>query len=865
MKGLVGQTLGAYRILEQIGRGGMATVFKAYQPALDRYVAIKILPPHLADEPGFAQRFKRDARAVAKLEHPHILAVYDSGRDNDLSYLVMRYVEAGTLKAQMGHPLDLDRVTDLIGQISEALDYAHEEGIVHRDIKPSNILMDREDWALLSDFGLAKMMEGSQQITETGVGLGTPDYMSPEQGMAERVDQRSDIYSLGVVLYEMLTGRVPYKADTPMAVVLKHIHDPLPLPRKINPNIPDAIERVVLKAMAKDPGDRFERARELAEALREAAKGVEISGIGLSRTSAPPISEASGEHPAPGLFRRTRRLLRVLPVALLIVVVGLLVTQIPIRVQIVGGRLEIVSIEQAADTNKPADEASDIPTAESTGLPQEGGLEREAPVIVASSEPNAQELGEFTFGSILFEDDFEDGDLFGWIQQGSGWSLVSEESGNTVLQGTGSENPGSFYELGTGNQPWTDYAVEFRVFLIEFGNPPFDRYFSVNVRDDGPGCDNYTWALSVGFATLSKATDCEYHTLRNSLGFRMAEGAWTNVRVEVVENFIKVVVDGTVAAEIFDPSDFHVSGGIAIGVPPTNTMWFDDIRVIELGGGAPPLSEMTVGGISPTDGVSTVWALPPQVDVQAWIEGVDEFKSLMEAVTDHPIGISIGESLDSVLDALCSGDAQVSFLDHWAYLKAADEGCAEAALVSIRFGLPTFSSQVVARKDSGIEDIADAAGKTFCRSDEASTSGWIVPRLLFLNAAIDPETSFTSIIDVGGHPQVIEALYLNQCQLGATFVDARAVAETGPDVYEQIVVVATTPDIPNPSIVFSPSLSSEDREAIVSAIMALRSDQMDLLENLFQVQGFDLIGDSDYDGLRDLIEAAGLTIDHFVE
>jgi len=266
----IGMTLGPYRILERIGRGGMATVHKAYQPALDRYVALKVLPAHLTDEPGFAERFRREARAVAKLEHPHILPIHDYGQEGELTYIAMRYVEGGTLKDLLGKPLELRLIVDLIGQIGGALDHAHEHGIVHRDVKPSNVLLDRGNWALLTDFGVARMVEATQELTGTGVGVGTPAYMSPEQGQGKKVDRRSDVYSLGVVLYEMLTGRVPFEAETPLAVVWKHVNEPLPLPRSINPEIPEAVERVVLKTMAKGPVDRFEKASLLASALRDA-------------------------------------------------------------------------------------------------------------------------------------------------------------------------------------------------------------------------------------------------------------------------------------------------------------------------------------------------------------------------------------------------------------------------------------------------------------------------------------------------------------------------------------------------------------------------------------------------------------------
>ncbi len=270
MDELIGRTLGKYRVLNQVGRGGMAVVFKAYQPSLDRSVAIKVLPPfYVKEDETFLKRFRREAQAVAKLRHPNILMVLDFGEQDDITYIVMEYVETGTLSDRLGQPLELDEIVKIINQVASAIDYAHDQGIIHRDIKPSNILLPKPQWPLLTDFGLAKMVGGTQ-ITQTGIMTGTPAYMSPEQGRGEKVDARTDIYSLGIVLYEMATGGVPFSAETPMSVVVKHIIDPLPLPRSRNPDLPESIERVILKALAKAPEDRFQRAGEMAVALQEA-------------------------------------------------------------------------------------------------------------------------------------------------------------------------------------------------------------------------------------------------------------------------------------------------------------------------------------------------------------------------------------------------------------------------------------------------------------------------------------------------------------------------------------------------------------------------------------------------------------------
>jgi WD40 repeat protein len=299
MEGLIGQTLGQYRIVEPIGEGGMATVYKAYQPGLDRYVAVKVLPPIHAKTPGFSERFVREAKAIAGLHHPNILPVYDFGQDDGYSFIVMRYIEgARTLRDVMAEPLSLEQIAGLMEQIAAALDHAHRQGVIHRDVKPANVLMD-EDWALLTDFGLAKMTEASVKLTGSGVGVGTPAYMSPEQGQGLEIDHRTDIYSLGIILFEMLTGKIPHEAETPFAIVLKRVTEPLPMPRSINPGIPEPVERVILKALATDPADRFESVGEMAAALRKACETVEGALVFEREALVPAVDEVEQDKVTP--------------------------------------------------------------------------------------------------------------------------------------------------------------------------------------------------------------------------------------------------------------------------------------------------------------------------------------------------------------------------------------------------------------------------------------------------------------------------------------------------------------------------------------------------------------------------------------
>src|SRR5919205_453780 len=241
MSDLVNTQLGEYQLIEAIGHGGMATVYKAYQESLDRHVAIKVLLSNR--DPQFAARFKREARAIAALQHHNILPIYDYGEQNGLLYFVMQYVENGlTLHEMLGKPLPPAQALRIIGHVLAALDYAHGRGIIHRDLKPANVLMPSPNWALLADFGIAKLMNDSQHLTMTGFIIGTAAYMAPEQAAGRPIDARTDLYALGVVLYEMLTGRVPFDAETPMAMLTKHVYEPPPPPRVLSPDLSPLVE-----------------------------------------------------------------------------------------------------------------------------------------------------------------------------------------------------------------------------------------------------------------------------------------------------------------------------------------------------------------------------------------------------------------------------------------------------------------------------------------------------------------------------------------------------------------------------------------------------------------------------------------------
>jgi serine/threonine-protein kinase len=290
---LIGKRLGNFEILEEIGRGGMATVYRAHQTTINRIVAIKVLPRHFLHDPGFYERFTREVEVIADLEHPHILPIYDYGEAEGLPFIAMRYLGGGSL-AQMirrGVP-PLNAIDKPFSQIAQALDYAHQKGIIHRDLKPGNVMLDENGNAYLTDFGIARVL--GSELTGSAI-IGTPAYMSPEQANGLPIDARSDIYALGVVLFELITGREPYQAETPMALLLKHINEPMPLARNFREGVPPGVDDVIGKATAKNPDDRFSSAGDMARAFSAALRGGEIPATRTPQATRP----AAAPEPAP--------------------------------------------------------------------------------------------------------------------------------------------------------------------------------------------------------------------------------------------------------------------------------------------------------------------------------------------------------------------------------------------------------------------------------------------------------------------------------------------------------------------------------------------------------------------------------------
>ena len=393
MPNLSGQSIGRYHILEQLGEGGMATVYKAYDTRLERDVAVKVLRTDQfipAELHTVLQRFEREAKSLAKLSHPNIVNILDFGEHEEKPFLVMEYLPGGTLKQRLGQAIPWQETFRTLLPVARGLAYAHQHNLIHRDVKPANILMDEFDAPILTDFGIAKLLAdtGGHTLTGSGVGIGTPEYMAPEQGMgASTIDARADIYSLGIVLYEMVVGRKPYIADTPMAVVLKQMINPLPRPADFVPDLPEGVEHILFKALAKQPEDRYAD----MNALIAAMEGL-LAGASKAEAQAVPVPSKRAKKKAAPRARPSNMVIRAILGTLGMIVILVLGIMIAPKI---GGYFNLASTNTLQ------------PTKTETSTPSHTARPTTTPTLVIKTQMSPKDsmimvyvpAGEFAMGS----------------------------------------------------------------------------------------------------------------------------------------------------------------------------------------------------------------------------------------------------------------------------------------------------------------------------------------------------------------------------------------------------------------------------------------------------------------------------------
>jgi serine/threonine protein kinase len=579
---LVGTTLGQFQIVEELGKGGMATVYKAYQASLHRHVALKVLLPALAQDMDVVKRFLREAQTAAALRHPNVITIYDVGSQEDVHYIVAEYLEGVTLAQLLdteGSALPLSRILPIVRQVSDALDYAHSRGFVHRDIKPSNIMVDpaRDDHVTLMDFGLVQVTGGSR-ITRSGYIVGTPDYMSPEQAKGDAIDQRTDIYSLGVTTYHMLTGNVPFAKPTPHAVLLAHVMEEPPAMSAIGAVTPPEVEAVVLKSMAKNPADRYEWASDMANDLETAITAVDIGALDFDdpgvkapmspraapqtpavgaqdRTSAstppvrsPAVSPGAAQRlqPIPKTRTRPKWLWPVVGVLVLGTVVALIlacVLSIPILTRLAQGTATPTLTPPAAATATPASTATAGTTVE--------------------------------LGAPLYEEDFS--------SPGTEWEISeSEEARYRVDGGTYSIEvfKANWIAWNMIGQSFDDFEIEFEVALVE-GDPYNDAGLLFRFQD----ADNY-YEVDVngqGSFAIGKEVDDEWAQIVEWTSSPAVKpfGGVNRVRIVAKGNQFALYINDEFLSEFVD--DSFASGGLGTVVtaydePPARAT-FDNITI----------------------------------------------------------------------------------------------------------------------------------------------------------------------------------------------------------------------------------------------------------------------------------------------
>jgi serine/threonine protein kinase len=548
-----GEQVGPYRIMEQHGQGGMATVYKAYHPALDRYVAIKVLHQAFLEDPSFQARFQREARVVARLEHPNIVPIHDYAEHEKRPYLVMKFIEGETLKARLQRePLSPGEIERIVETVGAGLSHAHKQGILHRDIKPSNVMLSKDGKIYLTDFGLARIAQSGESTLTSDVILGTPQYISPEQAMGRKdLDEGTDIYSFGVMIYEMVVGRVPFSADTPFSVIHDHIYTALPLPSRVNPNISPEVERVLLKALAKDRSDRYPEVDSMAQAFKEAWQIQEETIISAPQpirdretvsseasTLDVPTQVSAESEPSKELQKPQQRSSLVWISSMMVLLFLVITLSVVLRRGV---------LRTAADNvpTRPPEVISTAPT-----------------VTKAPANPPG----------VLFQANFDNN------QVPADWSTQS----NWAVKDGAWCGSGHFFTGATKGDGWKDYKVKFRLRLDS-------GVIHLNLRQapaEG-GMDRYLFSVDqTGFSLGKQTGETFIHDLAGaSVPFAIKQ--WADVELVAQGNRVLMLVNGIIFMDFTDGDKPIGSGTFTLETLDSSAACVDDILISDLTGKPP--------------------------------------------------------------------------------------------------------------------------------------------------------------------------------------------------------------------------------------------------------------------------------------
>jgi serine/threonine protein kinase len=627
----VGENVGPYRIIEQLGQGGMATVFKAYHAALDRYVALKVLHPAFLEDPNFLARFQREARVVAKLDHPNIVPIFDYAEHGGRPYLVMKFIEGATLKAALSHGLlTPDRILQIVEAVGAALSFAHKRGILHRDIKPSNVLLSDEGQIYLADFGLARIAQSGASTMTSDMILGTPQYISPEQALGKKdLDEGTDIYSFGVMLYELAVGKVPFSADTPFSVIHDHIYSPLPMPRAVNPTVSEELERVLLKALSKERADRYKDVGTLVEAFKHAwiestpPMPLEIETTvkiepHAPATSVEPTMRAEVPTPVPAVQTETpaeedaAQAEPPVPAAKAGTPEEEETTQAEPIIPMAAEQTEISpAAEESAQAETPAPAEAVLPPVQKAPVPPSQkkfswvwgsvaavlvlacivglfglrGIQRRrlsaaatqtAEVHAAVRTPTAKAIATkppaYPMG-VLFQANFDNGQVpEDWDMGSGGWSIK-----DGILCGNGH----SFASAANGDV-WKDYAVKFRM-RLDSGT----INLNLRQRPDSGELDRYFITVEKAGLNLNKQTAKTFQNNLATLDYFFPVGTWMDVTMVAQGNRVMILVNGVIVVDYTDSLSPFGTGTFTLETIENSAACVDSIVVSDLTGKPP--------------------------------------------------------------------------------------------------------------------------------------------------------------------------------------------------------------------------------------------------------------------------------------